>query len=326
MNEPYLIDAQRIGDYQECRRKFLLGEDWMMARWKPRSLFDSCLRKAIFRMSTQGDVKAAVDEAQFNFMQLAANPGLDTKYDPYRISKDYCSMLATVIHYLERVILLKLRRVPDVMMSSSVSWRVSSWADDSGQLHRWVIASDWDEKDLPRELHGWRTMGDLVVTRQPMMLHVLEVGRSIKGRPYSPWVRGFRHPTMPTLKVRFKRSQGQDFNGWHPVWLSDTRHDVKEWVELMLRDKITEDIVHHYTVNVPADEVCDSAVQQIISESMAMREMVRDRDAIRYDLFPMSRNACDSISPCPYQNVCYVDKPVDIGELGLYKSRSVLSS
>jgi hypothetical protein len=123
---------------------------------------------------------------------------------------------------------------------------------------------------------------------------------------------------MPGLRTRFKRTTGKEFDGWHTVWLSEISHSAEEWVDLMIRDKVTDELVRHITVNVPSDTICEDVIKQITSEAMAMKEIGDWRD------MPMSRNSCDGYFPCPYQNVCYAEKLVDIEGMGLYKKRSTV--
>lgn len=317
MSETFLINSFNIGEYQECRRRFLLSEDWWLARWRPKSLFDSCLRAGIFALSQGEDPRKTISEAQYRFMTIAADPGLETVEQPYQLSKDCCGMMATILTYVSKLVQLKLHRPKQVMLTGTTSWEFNSWTDDSGQLHRWMTADGWTDKDLIREMHSWRVMGDLVMSKCPMILHVIETGRLSSGRPATAWVRGYKYPTVPALRMRFESGEG-----WKPVWFTETSGTAEEWVKLMMAYKIPEKLVHHITINVPAESVCDNAVAQVVAEGMAMREMARDKEGITYDMFPMSRNSCDAYGfPCPYQNVCYVDKPVDIGSLGLYRRR-----
>ena len=317
-----VLDAVMLEEHQACRRKLLLSHDYRPLRWRPKVLFDACLRRGVVALSTGRKLRACVAEAQEQFMQSAANPGLDIlKGNPYTIAKDWCAMLATILITLSRITLLALREVPAVHLSSQVSWRVLAHADESGVLHRWLTIDHWGESDLYRELHGWRTIGDIVTAGTPMTLHIVEIGQERGGRRASPWARAWRHPRMPGRPLRFRYpTTGTD--GWKSVYLADTREvSPEEWVELMWQERMAEELLRHVNVNVPSEDTCSETKRQIMLEAMSVQEALTERGSTPWSVLPMSRGACDGIVPCAFQYVCYADVGTTPESTGLYQIR-----
>jgi hypothetical protein len=317
----FLIDALTMSEWQDCRRRYVLSRDWRVIKWRPKSLFDACLRRAIVRMSQGKHVEEVSLDAKTQFMSAAANPGLDTGrgIDPYKTAMDYCAMLDTILRALTKSPLMTLHDVRDLQITDSLSWRTTAHADDSGTLHRWITCDDWGEGDIARELHSWYVMGDVCVNRVPMTLHVIEIGQVRNGRRASPWARAYKHPTMPGMHVRFRKTSGAEFGGeWRPLYLGDASNllDVDTWVELMWKEGVAQERIHHLNVNCPGDAIYLSTSDQIIAEASAMQGVKGP-----WYSHPMSRNHCDTYVPCPFQDACYAEQPIDIRSLGLYQSR-----
>jgi len=324
MSQGIVLDARSIGDYQSCRRKFLLAHDYRKLRWRPKDLFDACLRSAVVRLSQKGGDGALLgSEASAWFLSAAANPGLDIlNGNPYEIAKDYCAMLETILRALARMSLLMVKDLPPVQLTPSISWAFLSHADDSGTLHRWISLDSWDRSDQVREAHSWAVIGDIVMARAPMVLHVVEIGRQIKGRRASAWARAFKHPGLPNLKVRFRRTDGQSFQGWKPVYVADgASPDYDEWTEKMWEEGASQSLVHHVTLEAPTDAIADRAMTEILTEGLAMRRLVTEKMSSPWSTLPMARNACDAYFPCPFQLVCYSPTVVDPQVLGVYQAR-----
>lgn len=321
------IDARIISEHQSCRRKTLLGHDYRLRRWRTKSLFDACLRRAIFTLSSGADPISVSSDAQAQFMQTAADPGLDLPAgaNPYKIAKDHCAMLSTIIISLSKLILLTLREPRTVALGSSATWHPLSWADESGALHRWITVDRWGTDELAREGHSWYVLGDIAVSRVPMTLHVIEIGQQRKGRRASPWARAWQHPGLPNRKLRFLQKDGTPFHGWKPVYLADVGMDVGEWVETMWTEGAAQALLHHVEVVVPPNSVCDDTVRQILWEAAAIRELVEERASGGYLAQPMSRGACDAGHvACPFQEICYSVTPVDVLATGLYVPKKQL--
>jgi hypothetical protein len=325
MKQSIVLDSRAIGDFQACKRKFLLDHDYRKLRKKPKELFDACLRQAIFRLSQKGGDGAVLGaEASSWFMSAAANPGLDILGgNPYEIAKDYCAMLETILRSLARMTLMQVRDLRPVQMTPSISWAFLSHADDSGTLHRWITLDSWTPADMTREAHSWATIGDMVIARAPLVLHVIEIGRQLRGRRASAWARGWKHPGLPNLKMRFRRTDGSSFQGWKPVYAADSPSvDYDEWVEKMWQEGASQSLVHHIPLESPTGTIADRATKEILGEGIAMRNLLTERDSSPWSALPMSRNACDTYFPCPFQLACYNPTVVDPQTLGMYQLRN----
>lgn len=281
-------------------------------------LFTATFRRAVFAMSNGKGAVDAADGAKAMFMQEAANPGMDLPHGakPYMIAKDWCALLDTSVRAAGRLTLLTVTETPEVALTEHIHWKPRAWRDDSGQLHRWIVTDAWNEDDRYRELHGWHTFGDIAVTECPLMLHVIEIGQARGGRRASSWSRGYRHPGLPHLRMRFKKGDGSELNGWNPVYLADGHEGTPEgWVDQMVAEGECERLMHHVTINVPPVHVCEETRAQIISEATVYERATRTK----WYTHPMSRGACDHWVPCPFQPVCYTEKLVRPEDIGTYR-------
>src|SRR5271156_1783317 len=211
-------------------------------------------------------------------------------------------MLDTVLRVLTKSPLMSLHEVKDLQITDSIAWRTSAHADDSGTLHRWITVDDWGEGDISRELHSWWVMGDIAVNRVPMTIHVIEIGQVRAGRRASPWARAFRHPTMPGMHVRFKKTSGEEFGGlWQTIYLGDASNqlDPDTWAGIMWKEGAAQERIHHLNVNCPSDAICVDTLDQIIAEIGAIETLKGT-----WSTLPMSRNHCDTYVPCPFQSAC----------------------
>jgi hypothetical protein len=324
MNE-LTIDAHSLTLYQSCRRRFLLDHDYRPVLWRPHSLFNACLRAGILELSKGADVAETAIDARARFMQTAANPGMDARGDTYTLAKDYCALLDTVLRAVAYERVPKLSEVPPARLNSSIAWRFLSHADESGTLHRWITVDSWGEDDLARELHGWYVFGDMAMAQQPMVLHVIVVGQVRAGRRASLWARAWQHPSIPTLRIRFRRSEGQSFNGWKPYRIAD-HHDVDAdaWVEQMYKEGAAQELMRTVNVKLPGPDVLSDTARQVMTEARAMQELALERGSTTYLALPMSRGACDGLVPCPFQSVCYSTNISNPKDLGLYQLRGVV--
>lgn len=324
---PLTIDAASLTYYQACRRRFLLDVEFRVLRWRPRHLFTAILREAVVRLSSGENIAMVIADARERYLQTAASPGLDIApgANPYLIAKDYCAMLETVLRTLARLTLLTLRDLAPARLSSRLAWRFASHADESGALHRWVVTDRWTDDNLVREAHGWHVFGDMAMARVPLTLHVVEIGQVRSGRRASPWARGFKHPTMPSLRMRFAKRDGSSLEGWRAVYLADMPDaDPDAWVDALWRDGIAASLVHHVEIAQPPDSVCDATTQQIMFEGLAMAQISRERASSTWSALPMSRGACHGFSHCPFVDVCYSHPQAAPESLGLYQIRTAV--
>lgn len=132
---------------------------------------------------------------------------------------------------------------------------------------------------------------------------------------------------MPNLRMRFRRTDGQDFTGWKPVYLADMPggdEAAHTWTEQMWREGAAEPLMHHVTVECPLDSVCENIVAQVLGEAARMRETWAERGSAPWSALPMSRPSCDQFVPCPFQNVCYSERVVAVEDIGGYQRRKEL--
>lgn len=325
-----VIDGTSLTTFQSCSRRWLLDQRWRVLRWRPKSLFDSCLRAGIFAISNGADASAVIQESRTRYLEVAANPGLDVADggDPWTIANDYCGMLSTVLTAISRTTLLTVSRVPSVRLTEELSWLPVSWADESGVLHRWITVDKFDDSVLCREAHGWRIFGDMAVCNAPLTLHIVEIGQQRGGRRQSPWVRAFKHPVIAG-RYKFQRKDGlgghRPLSGaeWKPMWYADQpRPDPATWVDMMDADAITPSLLYHPAIAQPSRESASQARIQIEREGRRMLELSRLLGDAGGMSLPMSRGACDGWVPCPFQQACYREQPaIGIPELGLYQLR-----
>lgn len=323
--DPITVDAISLNTFQQCRRRHLLFHDWRLTRWRPKSLFDHCLREGILLLSHGKDPAEVADGTRTEFYRQAADPGLDVEgRAPYELARQYAVMLDTILLSVAKLVLLVPHRVPTVRLNGAVDWRVLAYADDSGALHRWITVDRLDKARLVSEVHSWYTFGDIAVTRMPMTVHVIEIGQCRDGKYHSSWARGWKHPSMASLPMRFKTKDGGAFKGWKPVWLAEQAYpDTKAWAEQLWEEGAALPLIHHLPIAVPDEQVCAGTVGQILQEGLRMRDAVTDRTAIPWSSLPMSRGACDGRSgPCVFQNACYAAKVVPLDTLALYTKRT----
>lgn len=320
-----IFDAKRLTDLQSCPRKLLLHTDYEVLRWRAHSLLDACLRIGIQRITNGMDPAAVATEAKGLFLQTAANPGLDAPYgaDTYKLAKDSCAMLDTILRAAARWALPALVDSPTVRLNSSVEWAPLAAMDAGGELHRIVTVDRWDEGALARELHSWYVFGDICATRHSMTLHAIEIGQTRKGRRASAWARGWKHPAMPNLRMRFVRADGSAFNGWKPMYLADYPHsDVQLWVDQMYEEGVAQALVHHIPVAVPEESVVADTLRQMMIEARRADVLISERASTPWSALPMSRAACDGpLVPCAWQYACH-QTVTDLSTIGLYVARN----
>jgi len=318
MSDVFQVDASSIQDYQSCKRKFILSSAWRLSRFRAKSLHDTLLRRAIFQLSHGKDVAQVSADAKASFLEKAADPGLDLiGKDPYQAAKGWISLLDSVLHGLARTELPVLHDPPPTRLTSSMEWRFLSWADDSGQLHRFLTVDALDDDALSREMHSWRTFGDLVMGQVPLILHVIILGQFRNSRHASPWTRAYRHPSMSSLRWQFVKPED---TSWKPLYLADQHQvDAEEWVEMGWSQGAIQPLIQSLLVEQPDESVRRDTLSQIVMEASRMRDLVNQD----WSGQPMSRGQCDLFVPCPMQSICYSPAPVTISNLGLYSARKV---
>ncbi len=328
------LSASDLRTWDHCRRKFLLERSWRVVRWRPKSLFQSCLREGVFLLSNGADPATVTSNARTRFLTEAARPGLDLMSgDPWTVAQDWAGMLGTVLTAISRLVLLTLTRPPNTPIAGeTLAWRPSAWMDDAGTLHRWITIDQWDDEALAREAHGWAVIGDMVMLDAPMQLHIVEIGQQRNGRRHSPWARCYRHPIIAGM-CRFQRPDGKggwrklSGDKWKPLWYADqTKPDAGAWCDLMDADHVTQSLLHHASIAQPDDRQASrirAEISQVVREiDKALAAHAGSAGGMEV---PMARSACDPIGgPCPWQVGCFgEDHRIEgIAASGLYQIRA----
>jgi hypothetical protein len=330
------IDAYGLTTFQQCQRRWLLEQSWRVVRLRPKSLFDSCLRQAVFAISNGADPVAQIQSSRTRFLSQAANPGLDVTegVDSWKVANDYAGMLSTVLTAVARLTLLTVQRLSPISISSTSEsqWSPLSWADESGVLHRWITIDKFDDDVLAREAHGWYVFGDIALIDAPLTLHVIDIGQTRSGRRHSPWVRAFKHPIIAhRYKFIRKNKYGNHTtlsDQWIPLWYTDQPNpDPQMWVDLMDSDGITPTLIHHIAIAQPSSAVRKDTLRQLCVLTKEMDRIARRLPRVADGMtLPMARGACDGLIPCPWQDACYRERPAEgIGDLGLYQIKTAPS-
>lgn len=303
----------------------MLGRKWRPLRWRPKSLFDSCLRQAVIELGNGKPYKDVIIESTTRFMTTGANPGLEVSgHDPYKIALDFCACLETIITTLGRRPLLKLSPVASKpLVGTNVEWSFLSHEDERGELHRIITVDRFDDDRLSQEMHSWFVFGDVCMHRKPMHLHFIEIGQLRDGRRHTPWARAWQHEYIAN-RLKFQRKGNKELQGaaWKAVFLSDSNaHTAETWVEQMESEGVAETLIHDVEVSVPSLDHIKAFKRDLKTEADQMQRW--EQSVTNPQMVPMSRSACDNPFPCPMQAICFnpiID--VDIRSLGLYKPRN----
>lgn len=285
---------------------------WKPSRWRAKLLFDATLRKGIVQLAKGGKVAQVAADARSQFLLIAADPGLDMIGDPYKESKDWCALLEVMLRWMALQPLPKLMDVAPIKLNG-FTWKVSAWGDENGMLHRWITVDAWNADALSRELHSWRTIGDMVATKLPMTLHVLELGQHRSGKHTGAWSRAFYHPGLASLRWRFIKPENTT---WKPIYFADQRIlCAEDWVAAAGLEGALGKLSHDVPVAVPQPAQVEDTLRQMGQEAASMKALAGDWSAQ-----PMSRPACDLYVPCVYQPVCYSSDVVEIEKLNYVRA------
>lgn len=325
MGVPFTIDAIRLTNWQKCRRRFILENQWRYLKWLPKSLFDSCLRQAIYEFSNGEEIDAAKSKARTRFLNTAANPGLELGYDgvdPYKLAMDYCGMMDNILEAYSRKTIPVLKDIPSVMIADDLEFTFTSHQDDMGELHRFVSTSRLDDDFITKEMHSWPVFLETALTKQILHLHIFQIGQKRDGRIHSEWTKAYAHDYIRG-KIKFTKKGGKELEGkWSPVMFSDQdTYSSSAWVDRLEEEGLTDKLITHLEIDVPKQQHIHEAIRQVKTEAEQMQTWLQQIENPR--LVPMSRPACDGISPCPFRAVCYSpDVTMDIQGLGLYKRKT----
>src|SRR5439155_11122738 len=151
---------------------------------------------------------------------------------------------------------------PGGELDSAKRWKASRGigADIGQRLERFVLVDHWDDDRQIRELHSWRTIGDVCAYNLPMTIRVLVIGAHRFGRRHGHWSKAHQHPYA--RKIMFRRKgdprMGQAGEGWgtnwKQVWREDLRQvEAKDWLLGMARDKVLPEVAFERHVRVPEE-------------------------------------------------------------------------
>jgi hypothetical protein len=320
-----ILNASSLTDLQACPRRIVLSADWEILKFRPKRLLDAVLRTGILRISQGEDAAEVAKAARAEFLQAAANPGMDTARgaDPYQIAMDLCAMVTTILRAAGRMGLARMEESAVVRLNSATEWAPLAFTGEDG-LHRIVTIDRWTEDDLVRELHGWFVAGDMAATGLPLTLHVIEIGQQRGGRRASAWARAWRHPTMRNAsRLRFLHKDGTTFKGWNPVWLADEPSlDPAAWVDIMFAEGAAQRLWHRIPVAIPSAAQAADTIRQILAEGARASVLISERASAGWRSLPMCRAACDGYGsvPCGWQGACY-DTVENLTTTGLYVLR-----
>ena len=309
------LSAYPLATWQKCKRKAILERDYEVIRWHPKTLLESCFREGILKLSNGQDVIITSQQVVGRLMHEAAHSGMNAP-DPYKLARDYCAILETTLEAASRLVLLKVSEGPTVELGDlEHCWKISAFIDESGMLHRWIMVDTWNEDALYENVHSWYTFGDCAANRTGMVLHVVEIGRQVKGHQHSDWCRSYKHPAIQN-KYRFRKVDGSKLEqSWIPCWYQDSqRNEPKPWVDLMQEDKLT--LFRHIEVKEPSDQHVAEFHREVEYEANLLTS------AGSWQTLPRSRSACDVPYPCPWQSACFAPGPqVSIEDVGGYRKR-----
>jgi len=289
-----------LSAFQRCPRAWMQNNAQPAHRWRPKTLFLRVIRKAILGISNKQVISAASDTAVSEFLEAAANPGLEVPEAPFTIARDFASMLRTVLARIHACSLPPLKAGPVIILTPGLKWATASLiAESTGTLHSWITVDYLTDDSLARLLHSWYVFGDCAATALPMILHVIEIGRMSGGHQHSPWCRCFRHPAI-AHRFAFQQKGGKPLKGdWKPVWFQDSiRNDPKTWIEIMDRDGVRA------LKDVPVRTVSADHAQQFRDQMVIEAAAMTALEGKDWRDVPMRRTSCD-MPPCTWQRECY---------------------
>lgn len=312
-----MLNGYTIGQFQRCKRPLAISRTHSLAQWRPQTLLGMCLRHAIYELSNGKSLEHAAVAAVNHFLHNAKDPGLDVAgIDTYALSMDYCAIIRNVLEYLSRLSLLTLKDIPPLKLPNGLLWHFLSHQDETGTLHRWKFVDHLDE-DPVAELHGWEVFGDIAAADVPMQLHLIAIGQRKGSHQHSPWCRVYSHPKLANL-YRFQKVKGELGGEWKPVWFSgNSKNNPKDWVDMMLRDKVFEGIIRHINVKEVSTKHRARFFRDVEVESEQMDDIISNK--VDPSDLPMSRYACDHPYTCPHQLFCYGSSSLD--DAGIYVRR-----
>ena len=229
---------------------------------------------------------------------------------------DYCSILRTLLTYLNTTVLHHLRAKPP-HLSPNFTWEFLSVEDSSHITHRYILPDFINESSRAKEGHSWELFGDLIFSLpHPFQLHAISIGRRDGARLSTPWCRAFKSSTTSQLRFQKKSGSPLDSSSWKPFYFN-RETDPELWVERMIGEGVIQDLVRTYTIPEP-DKIHVENFHHDLEYELAQIQAL-DSTSSFADL-PITRPVCDSPYVCQHQRVCYSKDPEkEIETCGLYE-------
>ena len=316
------LDGHLLHRWQSGRRRYAIERHYRLRRFHPKVLFSLCMSRAIYALSNSAPLDSTTITAVNRFIANARTPGLDVPRgtNTYTLAMDYCAVIRTVLDYLHRTTLLSLHEKSATVIdpASNLSWRFLAYEDDSGQLHRWSFVDYIDIDEITRQGHSWEVVGDAVVAKAPMTLHLVSIGQVRNNRRNSPWCRAFKSPAIAGM-FKFQRRDGTPVtDNWKPIYFADnTASNASAWVDAMLADNAVEPLIRHIPLTEPSPAHAQNFLRDVMYEHAQILASGVESDHFNPMSLPMCRAACDTPYTCPHQNVCY-DLETTLETCGLY--------
>lgn len=302
------LNGNLLSSWQRGRRLYAIQRQFRYRRWHPTNLLSTALRRAVISLSNGEPIDTVSNTAVNYFLANVKQPGMDvpTGTNTYTLAMDFTATIRNVLEYLSRLTLLTLQPRRAVQVMDGLTWSFLAYEDESGVLHRWKFVDYIDTDTIVKEMHSWPVIGDVIVGRAPMMLHIVSVGMTRQSRRITPWCRAYKSPAIAHL-YRFQKRSGRALEGdWKPVWFADNpKSKSSDWVDLMLEDDVAEGLIQHVQINEPNQIHADNFYRDLSYEYHQI--LASDVESTNFDplTLPMCRTSCDVPFTCPHQYVCY---------------------
>lgn len=313
-----VISGYGIRSWQGCKRRYKIESQYRLLYRRPSELLGSVLRKSILNLSSGLQLQQVITMAVNGFMAFAKQPGLqvDRGINTYTLTMDFVAIIRTVLEYISRTPVIKLKVPADYDLGYGISWKFSAFEDESGMLHRFRFVDSVNEDALMKEYHSWEVLGDMVLGDVPMTIHMFAIGKrekGVEGKPSShqgsPWCRAYKSPGLKGL-YRFQKVSGKQLKeSWKAhYYADDIDTNPVEWVDWMLRD----DVVGKLVKSVEVRQMGDGHIDRLKRDLKFELEDIARYAGYAWDDMPMSKSMCDVPYTCPHQEVCYSENPVEV--------------
>jgi len=291
------LDSTQLTTLQVCPRRLIIESQRASEKlWRPKELYEHCIRQALLNVSAGMSIADATLEAVTVFVERATRPGLLTAHKPYCIAQDWIAILKVSITALATV----AGGFTEVPLVSRPSWKCLSLMGNDGRLHRWTTVAKFSRDLAAADLQSWAVVGDICATGLEMTVHFIETGVGRGGHQHTPWCRIFAHPAIPG-RFAFQQKDGSPLEGnWKPVWFQNSpNNDIAHWLAMMERDQVK--LIHDVRVKSP-----DASQRARFERDLAI-ERARIASLPKLEELPIFRPACNFPQVCQWQWICYAE-------------------